>query len=184
LVAPEKEKLDHALKVCTGDEKAKREHGKLDAEAFELAGELERLGDAVEEANRHLHAAEQAIAAEQDRANAHIEREIAGCMGKRAGFLDDALQIVVEELNGLLGDIHELHARGVNFPFGQQLETWAHRVLLSALGQSPLRRRFDLLSQADRTTFKAVAADWHAGIERAAAARLGEGEKKEKEAAA
>src|SRR5262249_54780897 len=80
-------------------------------------------------------------------------------MVKRAGFLDDALQIVVEELNGLLGDIHELHARGVNFPFGQQLETWAHRVLLSAsakarcVGASTCcRRRIVQLSKRSRRT--------------------------------
>jgi hypothetical protein len=162
-----------------GDVAAQKRLSELNRASTTAALELENIDAALVEANTRLEVARRQADIAADQARAHELRKVLGEFVESGGKLDEAMAALVAECGALKDLLAKLHRLGAGVPTHGQLDALGHHALLTALGQTLWRRRFETLAPNQRRTFGDLFDGWAATVERDIAARLGEADVEE-----
>lgn len=157
-----------------GDAVARSRLDALNAEGATITGELESIEAAIAEANSRLEAARQAEATAADRAQAHELRQTLDRFRACGQDMTDALAKFAAASKLALEHVTAINALGSAYPTTQQLLVVGRIALLTALGETPWRRDFEMIPPNRRTDFAALIEGWGAMVENNIRARLGE----------
>jgi len=145
-------------------------------QSVELESRLSSINDAIAEATRRVEAAKahEAKAADRDRAM-KVQSALQDLRGHARG-LDAALALLHDALLGMNDAATAIHQNGATHPTYEQIEAFAYRCIVGGMANTSLRRRFEVLPPGERYRSMAqIAATWADSVERAIAARLGDG---------
>jgi len=168
-----------AYSAHTGDGKARKKLDELNAEAVRFDSELKSLDVAIAEANTRLQAARREADIAADQQQARDLRNALGTFIEHGRALDAAMTALVAECSRLKDTLTKLQRLGAGVPTHDQVDALGHLALLTALGQTLWRRRFEPLAPNQRRTFSLLFDGWAVTVERDIAARLGEAEVEE-----
>jgi hypothetical protein len=148
----------------------------LTEEAVRLDHRIASLNDAIAEAERRLHQAQDRAAREADRVQAQallgsLDRFV--CAGTT---LDGAAETFVTAAAEMRAASDELHAGGITHPTFEQIDVIGHQAVLTMLSHTPWARRHEHPAPNQRKTFAELTTAWAQMIERAITSRLGDNE--------
>jgi len=161
-----------------GDVAAQKRLGELNRASTTAALELENIDAAIAEATTRLQSARREAEIAADRAKARELRKALGEFVEHGRKLDAATAVLVAECGLLKDTLTKLHRLGASVPTHDQVDALGHHALLTALGQTQWRRRFEPLAPNQRRTFSLLFDSWAAMVERDIAVRLGEADVK------
>jgi hypothetical protein len=156
-----------------GDSKARKQLDALNNEGAALAGELESISAAVEEATRRLDAARHAESVGADQARARELLVLAAEFDDQVGKLSDASDALVAACTALAALHTKAYQLGAQRPIRKQLDITLARIVVTALMLAGLQQQtgVEFLAPSDRRSAE-VLKQYADAIRTDAAARL------------
>ena len=103
-------------------------------------------------------------------------RKVIDELASHGEVVDDCLHDLVEAGVNLRACLNRLHGLGCGSPTHEQLATFGHICVVTALGASIWRRGFEVVAPNQRKTFADIIAAWRTMLMRDVERRLGEDE--------
>jgi hypothetical protein len=158
-------------------------HAQHDAEANKrLAGIVDALvrhdadtaalADAIIEGEKRLALAKHAATTAYEKKRALQLKAELRRFTDAASRLDAAFEEIAELGNAFFQIAQKMRLLGADRPSGAQIDTLGYRCLLTAIGQSPWHRRFELVAPSERRSFTTLTRIWVDALEQQIEQRL------------
>jgi hypothetical protein len=137
------------------------------------------LNDAITEAEKRLEwAKREATAADEKKQALQLRRELRH-FTDAASRLDAAFEEIAEVGNAFFQIAQKMRLLGADRPTATQLDALGYRCLLTAVGQSPWHRRFEIVPPSERRSFATLTRIWVDALEQQIEQRLAAATKQE-----